>query len=81
MRQSNFTKGEWCFDESGSLKADGETINVIAVIYPSSHSKKREMDSNINLIEASPDMYEFIETYMGGHPEAEQVLAKARGEL
>ncbi|AUS01559.1 hypothetical protein NVP1286O_68 [Vibrio phage 1.286.O._10N.286.55.C4] len=26
------------------------------------------------------EMYEFIETYMGGHPEAEEILAKARGE-
>ena len=33
-----------------------------------------------SFILAAPDMYEFIETYMGGHPEAEELLTKARGE-
>jgi hypothetical protein len=36
--------------------------------------------ANAHLIAAAPAMYEFIETHMGGHPEAEELLAKARGE-
>ena len=31
-------------------------------------------------VDYSLEMHEFIETHMGGHPEAEALLAKVRGE-
>tara|TARA_R110000744_G_scaffold216325_6_gene335146 strand:+ start:1218 stop:1463 length:246 start_codon:yes stop_codon:yes gene_type:complete len=37
--------------------------------------------ANATLASYGPKMYEFIETHMGGYPEAEELLSRCRGEL
>ncbi|AUR97688.1 hypothetical protein NVP1243O_65 [Vibrio phage 1.243.O._10N.261.54.B5] len=60
----------WYAIENGITEVGGKTYR----------STTTNREHNAHLIAASPEMYEFIETYMGGHPEAEEILAKARGE-
>ena len=82
MKEAKFTKGPWIVNSNGSYfnigpKNDCSTIPV----YPDVCIGAMHYDeANANLIAVSPEMYEFIETHMGGHPEAEALLAKARGE-
>lgn len=91
MFKAKFTKGPWSIDVSqinnaphclvGYCNKDGELFEICGVYGVYSHEVECEQSTaNAHLIEAAPDMYEFIETYMAGHPEAEKLLAKARGE-
>lgn len=86
MSEGKFTKGPWVayypheLLNSGHVSIEDEFGREI---YTKSTSKRslEENVSNAHLIACAPEMYEFIETYMGGHPEAEKLLTKARGEL
>ncbi|AUR92548.1 hypothetical protein NVP1173O_72 [Vibrio phage 1.173.O._10N.261.55.A11] len=81
MSEAKFTKGEWEV-EIGCSQAFVATENKF--IHESNvdiaTGNRNERIANAHLIAAAPEMYEFIETHMGGHPEAEEILAKARGE-
>lgn len=85
----NFTKGNWTLHRvNHDMTVTGEVHVVASDGYPSAfipswnddNETALEAMANAHLIAAAPEMYEFIETYMGGHPEAEKLLAKARGE-
>ena len=92
MNEAKFTKGEWNFypedQRDDFMVISDDNGNVVAYLESdvafdgSAYINKLtgEQDANANLIATSPELYEFIETHMGGHPEAEALLAKARGE-
>lgn len=78
MTETKFTKGEWKIRdgyEVGISVTFGSGFFTVA-----SCQLFNEAKANAHLIAAAPEMYDFIGTYMGGHPEAELLLAKARGE-
>lgn len=92
--ETKFTKGEWHFDTYRNLVAGGELLKVSGVTIPCNHSKI-EVDANMNLIAAAPEMYELLETIctcstvdiidLGDGMTidisgVEKLLAKARGE-
>ncbi|MBX2849952.1 MAG: hypothetical protein KTR16_16625 [Acidiferrobacterales bacterium] len=75
MSEAKFTKGEWVASEG---------LGGGAIVYiPNGGFDISEIPDaifNAHLFASANKMYEFIETHMGGHPEAEALLAKARGE-
>ncbi|MBX2848943.1 MAG: hypothetical protein KTR16_11525 [Acidiferrobacterales bacterium] len=75
MSEAKFTKGEW-------VASEGVGGGAIVYIPNGGFDISGIPDAifNAHLIAAAPEMYEFIETHMGGYPEAEDLLAKARGE-
>lgn len=96
MKEAKFTKGEWIVyvesDNFGRQSYDEIVIGMASynddpyghycmhkVVIEDEETSEEAM-ANANLIAAAPEMYEFIETHMGGYPEAEALLAKARGE-
>lgn len=80
MSETKFTKGPW------EWECDNDTATIIQVYSKSDEAKgdpdicRLQHEPDAHLIACAPEMYEFIETYMGGHPEAEKLLTKARGE-
>ena len=90
MKEAKFTKAPWViiecdFASEVEITTDNrqETskgkICEMDIYFDGSHGI--EQPASAHLIATSPELYEFIETHMGGHPEAEALLAKARGEL
>lgn len=85
MSEAKFTKGPWEVRFNSSWYEIRTTDEFggdwIADTCASSCQGDLQLGMyNAHIIAAAPEVYEFIETYMGGHPEAEQLLAKARGE-
>jgi hypothetical protein len=96
MSEEKFTKGPWAvtknyvgFEIVFSIDGSPSPCRGEEYLCLSSVSRSFEGEcilkgdtakANAHLIAAAPAMYEFIKTYMGGHPEAEELLAKARGE-
>jgi hypothetical protein len=80
MSEAKFTKGHWkrCYHANGCQYVSADTGLNGCYSVASLHGP--DDVANAHLIAAAPEMYEFIKTYMGGHPEAEELLAKARGE-
>ena len=79
MSEAKFTKGDWVANGAFVGHVD---LGCDAIVSGAGCKEIffKEAEANAHLIAAAPEMYEFIEAYMGGHPEAEQLLAKARGE-
>lgn len=89
MKEAKFTKGKWevveASEHHGFYVEDSSGYTVADLYFMSKFSGVSvdhgdNAKANANLIASAPEMYEFIETHMGGHPEAEALLAKARGE-
>lgn len=84
MSEPRFSKGPWHIkwpvpsEDLGRklFTADGEAIMGEELYYPWTPSNTYDWF----LIATAPELYEFIETHMIGFPEADKLLAKARGE-
>lgn len=85
MTKEKFTKGEWGIDKKYStFFAVSSGVNVVCgvtcLMDDYNISPSDEEKANAHLIAAAPEMYDFIKEHCAGLPEAEFLLAKARGE-